>query len=340
MHAEERALSFVGSLKKTMKAHAVVGIIGCVARNLGARIIERLPRVDLVCGPNDLSHLYDHVTEIQKKRKHIVMVSAQERDKSFYKYLYHHDKKRCYVNISEGCSNFCSYCVVPHVRGCHRSRRAQDIVREIKDLVKDGIKSITLLGQNVNDYNSDYTLRTTRCKHVDFPTLLEIISDIPGIKELGFVTSHPKDMNLRIFDIMAQKPNINKYLHLPVQSGSNTILKAMNRKYTREKYLQIVKAYRKKIPHGVLATDIIVGFPGETEKDFKATLALVKRVRFNFAYIFKYSPRPHTAAARFEDNVPLKEKKRRHQVLLEEQRKISKKLKQGKFDTQFSVPAK
>jgi len=323
-HAEDRVFSFAGTLKK-LKPNPVIGIIGCMATNLKKEIVKRLPYVDLVVGPNDLSKIYDFVREIQKDRQHIVVVSAQQRDRSFYKHLHHQDKNHCFVNISEGCSNFCSYCIVPYVRGRHRSRPLPDILKEIKQLVKGGVSSITLLGQNVNDYQSAKGKRK-----LDFINLLDMISNIKGLKEISFVTSHPKDIDERLFDIMAKKPNVSKYLHLPIQSGSNKILKAMNRKYTRERYLKIIQAYRKKVPKGILATDIIVGFPNETKKDFKQTLDLVKRVKFNFAYIFKYSQRPHTRAQMMKDNVQLEEKKKRHRILLETQRKIAKKLNRVK----------
>ena len=297
----------------------IIGVIGCMAKNLGGEIIKRIPHVDLVIGPNDLGRIYDYVRVVQKERQSIVAVDSQQRDKTFYKNLHHQDKRYCYVNISEGCSNFCSYCVVPYVRGRHRSRPVKNILREVKQLVDTGISSITLLGQNVNDYQS-----FKGKKKIDFVNLLDMISDIKGVKELSFVTSHPKDIDFRLFDLMAKKKNIKKYLHLPVQSGSNRILKLMNRRYTREKYLKIIAQYRKKVPNGVLATDVIVGFPTETEKDFGDTLDLIKKIQFNFAYIFKYSPRPHTKASNMVDDLPTEIKKRRHKILLDLQKKISK----------------
>jgi len=315
-HAEHKVWSELGSREqlKKKKPDLVIGVIGCMAKNLQHRIIERMPHVDLVVGPNDLANIYDYVKKIlkERKRKQLVKVSSATRDKSFYRHLYHQNKKHSYVNISEGCSNFCSYCVVPYVRGRHRSRPIGDITKEIKQLVKDGITSITLLGQNVNDF---YYSRGR--KRVNFVGLLDMISDIKGVNELSFITSHPKDIDSKLFDLMAQKKNIIKYLHLPVQSGSNRILKLMNRRYTRQKYLKIIAQYRKRVPKGVLATDVIVGFPGETRKDFKDTLGLFKEVKFNFAYIFKYSPRPHTKARDLADDVGAGEKERRHGILLD-----------------------
>jgi len=329
-HAEDRVFSELGTLKKLKSKNEkgkslVIGVIGCMARNLGDEIIKRAPHIDLVVGPNDLARIYELVKRARKQKKQFVEIDSQVRDKSFYKYLYHKDEKHSYVNISEGCSNFCSYCVVPYVRGRHRSRPVEDIIKEVKRLVKDGVSSITLLGQNVNDYCAKVKSKNEKGKSLDFVGLLEMVSNIKGVKELGFVTSHPKDVDVRLFDLMAQRKNIKKYLHLPVQSGSNRILKLMNRKYTKEKYLEIVEQYREKLPDGILATDVIVGFPTETEKDFKETLDLVKSVGFNFAYLFKYSPRPHTKAEKLPDDVPQKEKQRRHAVLLGLQREISHK---------------
>jgi tRNA-2-methylthio-N6-dimethylallyladenosine synthase len=194
-----------------------------------------------------------------------------------------------------------------------------DIVSEIKRLIEDGVNSITLLGQNVNDYSS-----LQGRNRINFVDLLDVVSDIKGIRELSFVTSHPKDIDLKLFDLMAAKENIKKQLHLPVQSGSNRILKLMNRKYTRERYWEIIEQYRKKVPNGILATDVIVGFPSETERDFKGTSDLIKNVKFDFAYIFKYSPRPHTKALELGDSVPAEVKKQRHKILLDLQREISR----------------
>jgi tRNA-2-methylthio-N6-dimethylallyladenosine synthase len=347
-HAEDRVFSELGTLKKLkirnpnaeiqnksrirnskfeIRNLPVIGVIGCMAKNLGREITRRIPEVDLVVGPNDLAHLYDYVRIIQKRRQRIVAADSPERDKAFYKNLYHNDKQYCYVNISEGCSNFCSYCVVPYVRGKHRSRPVGDILKEVKKLVNEGVNSITLLGQNVNDFSSKFKVQSLKVKKVEFVELVKMVSEIKGVKELGFVTSHPKDIDVRLFDLMAQRPNIKKYLHLPVQSGSDRILKLMNRRYSRKKYLKIVDEFRKRIPDGILATDVIVGFPTETEKDFQKTLDLLKKVEFNFAYLFKYSPRPHTKAQKLPDGVPQKEKERRHAILLNLQREIARKRK-------------
>jgi len=226
------------------------------------------------------------------------------------------------IPISNGCNNFCSYCVVPYTRGpliCHTHK---EILKEVKEVVKKGLnpirnaisngaREIWLLGQNVNDYNSPTEQK------INFAKLLEMVNDIPGDFKIRFMSPHPADFTDELIDVMAKSKKIAKYLNLPVQSGDNEILKKMNRPYTIEQYKNLVKKIRKKIPDINLTTDVIVGFPGETQSQFKNTVKLFKEIKFNLAYIAKYSPRPGTAAFRMKDNVPLKEKKRREKILRE-----------------------
>ncbi len=210
-----------------------------------------------------------------------------------------------YIPIMTGCDNFCTYCAVPYTRGREKSRPAKEIIDEIKKLVKKGYQEIWLLGQNVNSYK------------YDFPKLLKIINDIPGDFEIHFMSSHPKDMSDELIEIISRDKKISKEIHLPVQSGNNEILKKMNRKYTVSHYKNLIKKIRKKITEAKISTDIIVGFPGETKKQFQNTVKLAKEIKFDKAYIGKYSPRPGTAAAKLKDNVPLEEKKRRWKILNE-----------------------
>lgn len=292
----------------------VIGVIGCMAENLKNKIIERMPIVDFVAGPNDVARLVAIVETIKKTKKKIVAVGSAQRDASFYRHLYHAGKKHSYVVIMEGCNNFCSYCVVPYVRGRERSRPAKDVIAEIEQLVLKGVASVTLLGQNVNSYSGG----------CNFAELLRKVSAIKGLKEISFATSHPKDATQELFEAMRDCPTIIKYLHLPLQSGSGRILRKMNRGYTKARYEAVVAQYRKIVGEGALiGTDIIVGFPTETEKDFSRTVAMMEKIRFDQAFLFKYSPRPGTKAAEFADDVSLEEKKRRHAILLELQRKIS-----------------
>ena len=211
-----------------------------------------------------------------------------------------------FVPIMTGCNNFCAYCVVPYARGSEVSRPAEEIICEVGNLIKRGYKEIWLLGQNVNSYNS-----------ISFSQLLKKINDIPGEFWIRFTSSHPKDFSDELIEVMADCKKVTEYLNLPVQSGDNEILKKMNRPYTIEYYKNLVKKIRKKIPDIALSTDIIVGFPGETEKQFENTIKLFKEIKFDMAYIVKYSPRPGTAAAKMEDAVPQKERDRREKVLTE-----------------------
>ena len=221
-----------------------------------------------------------------------------------------------YVPISNGCNNFCSYCVVPYVRGPLVCRNHEEILEEVKSLIKKGAKEIWLLGQNVNDYNSKQRTEN-RERVINFAKLLKMINKVPGDFSIRFTSPHPKNFSDELIEVMAGSKKVAKYLNLPVQSGDDKILKKMNRPYTVKQYKNLVKKIRKKIPQINLSTDVIVGFPGETKKQFENTVKLFKEIKFNIAYIAKYSQRPGTTAAKMEDNIPLKEKKRREKILRE-----------------------
>ncbi|RKY46325.1 MAG: tRNA (N6-isopentenyl adenosine(37)-C2)-methylthiotransferase MiaB [Candidatus Omnitrophota bacterium] len=335
-HAENRAISFLGSLKRlgvrgkrlvqknsenslnanryTLTAKPVIGLIGCMARNRGKELFKKMNHIDLVCGPSSFDKVFEYVDKIKKEKVRVIDLEDRVRNEEFYHASFRVDAHHAQVVISTGCSNYCSYCVVPFVRGNLRPRHPDDIIREIERNLSLGIKRITLLGQNVNDYNYAGT---------NFVKLLEKITKIEELKEIDFVTSHPKNTSKELFYLMASSPKIRKHLHLPFQSGSNRILALMNRGYTREFYLNLVKDY-KKIVKGSLSTDIIVGFPYEDEEDFNFTKQVLEEVRFRYAYIFKYSPRPNTKAYSLGDDVPEKEKERRHAILLNLQKEISK----------------
>jgi tRNA-2-methylthio-N6-dimethylallyladenosine synthase len=217
--------------------------------------------------------------------------------------------KHAYVPIMAGCDNFCSYCAVPYTRGREKSRPASEIIKEVKDLIKKGHKEITLLGQNVNSYQD--------LRFVTFPQLLKLINDIPGNFKIKFLTSHPKDVSDQLIEVIAQGKKISKEIHLPVQSGDDEILKKMNRGYTVKDYKRLIKKIQRAIPQTKISTDIIVGFPGETKKQFQNTIKLIKEMDFKDAFIAAYSPRPGTAAAKLKDDVPSDEKKRRKRILLD-----------------------
>jgi tRNA-2-methylthio-N6-dimethylallyladenosine synthase len=303
-----------------------------MAQNYKDSVFQRAPAVDFVVGPADIDKIPAIIKSLSAVKhklsprslfeKKIWETNSLARPEEIYHTGYYQDKKHAYVVISEGCSNYCSYCVVPYVRGQLKNRNYQDILREIEEATAAGITSVTLLGQNVNAYQSP---GLNHQQSIDFKQLLKMVDGIKGLKEFSFVTSHPKDTTLDLFRVISELKKLKKYLHLPVQSGSDKILKLMNRDYTRKYYLDLVRNYRRIVRGGSLSTDIIVGFPGESQDDFLATYNLLKEIKFDCAYIFKYSVRPHTPAERLVDDVTRAEKEKRHQLALNLQKGISRK---------------
>jgi tRNA-2-methylthio-N6-dimethylallyladenosine synthase len=323
-HAEDKVWSEVGRLAKatSKKVKPIIGIIGCMAQNYKENIFERSPVVDFVVGPSDIDKIAGIIKKFSVRTSSLLETKIWETDgvvrpEDIYHTGFYQDKEHAYVVISEGCSNYCSYCVVPYVRGELHHRDYKEILKEIESACGKGITQVTLLGQNVNAYKSQ----------VDFIKLLELVNQIEGLKEFSFVTSHPKDTSLDLFKSISGLDKLKKCLHLPIQSGSDRILKLMNRGYTRKFYLDLADNYRKIVNGAHLTTDIIVGFPTETDKDFSDTHDLVKEIGFDAAYIFKYSPRPNTEAARFPDDVQQQEKEKRHKIILDLQKEISRKKK-------------
>lgn len=326
-HAEDRVWSEIGRFSK-FNPKPIIGLIGCMAENYKDNAFKRMPGINLVVGTNNIAEITNLLKvalsqreEKAKTKIRFLAVSRQQRDEFVYQPKFRQDNDNSFVIISEGCDNFCSYCVVPYVRGRLRHRTPENILKEIEGVIKKGITSITLLGQNVDAYKYD---------GVDFIKLLELVNSLEGLEKFSFITSHPKDVAKNLFEAMAGLEKLKKYLHLPAQSGSDRILQLMKRGYSSSHYLDLVGGYRRALPEAGLTTDIIVGFPGESEDDFEATLDLLKKIRFNSAYIFKYSPRPHAEAGKLKDDVPAPEKERRHKILLETQKRISKELKANK----------
>jgi len=332
-HAEDKVWSEIGRICKIKSGSVslggirsssggdrpLIGLIGCMAQAYQERAFERAPSIDFVVGPADIDKIPEIIKKLTAKQgfleRKIWETDGGIRPEEIYHTGFYQDKNHAYVVISEGCSNFCSYCVVPSVRGPLRNRSHKEILKEIKEAIAQGINRFTLLGQNVNAYQDE---------DISFMKLVEFVNSFKGLKEFSFVTSHPKGSSLDLFKAMRDLEKIKKCLHLPVQSGSDRILEAMNRGYSRKFYLDLADNYRKIVKKGVLTTDIIVGFPGEEEKDFQDTYDLVKNIEFEAAYIFKYSPRLNTPAAKMADSVSRQEKERRHAVILELQKKISK----------------
>ncbi len=314
-NAENRVWGNLGMLRKIKRKNPdlIIGVIGCMAQKFKRELFHRSDLVDIVCGPSDEENLPGLVAECLKNKNKVLSVDNINKPRKEIFPEYRLNRISAYVSISHGCNNFCSYCIVPYVRGREVSRKPEDIMHEIKILAKKGIKEVILLGQNVNSYKPD------------FIHLLEKINAIDGIERIRFMTSHPKDANEKLFKAMRGLSKVCEHLHLPIQSGSDKILKLMNRGYTVKQYLNLVKKLRKIAPECRLTTDIIVGFPGETDADFKKTCNIMKKVQFDAAYLFKYSSRLPTAASKMKDNVTQEEKEKRHLELLKLQREISKK---------------
>ena len=313
-HAELRALSKTGQLKhlKEKNKNLLVGLWGCMVSQTSRvdEIKHKYPYVDFVAGTNMLHRLPEILCDCLENDRRRYYVD--ELDYSIVEGVpvEREDKIKAYVSIMYGCNNFCTYCIVPYVRGRERSRKKEDILHEVRELVKNGYKEITLLGQNVNSYGK------TLGEKCDFATLVEEICKIEGDFTLRFMTSHPKDVSDRLIEVIKNNEKVERHFHLPVQSGSTRILSEMNRKYTREGYLETVRKLREAVPDIVLTTDIIVGFPGETAEDFEDTLSLIKLVKYDSVFSFIYSKRPGTPASEIEDNTSDEEKTERMSRLL------------------------
>lgn len=320
--AENKVYGKLGQLArlKSKKPDLIIAVGGCMTQQPGAaeEMRQKAPHVDLIYGTHNLHELPNLLEEVTHLRRPVAAVWDTEGD--IVEGLPHRTAGgvKALVTISYGCNNFCSYCIVPYVRGRERSRRPEDIVQEIRALVKDGVLEVMLLGQNVNSYGRDLG------EEIDFARLLEMVNGIEGLRRIRYMTSHPRDFTLDLVRTLSRLDKVCEHVHLPVQAGSNRILELMNRGYTREDYFSLVDNLRSHIPGVSITTDLIVGFPGETEEDFAATLDLVERVEFDNAFTFMYSPRRGTAAANLPDQVPREVKKERLQRLMDLQNRISR----------------
>lgn len=345
-HAEERVFSNLGHLKhiKESRPELVVGVFGCMAQRLAAELLSH-PAVDIVCGPGQIPQLVEYVKDALSQKKKRLAVAENIRtgppenpQLEEFESVYDGDDKtipgQAFVRVMHGCNNFCSYCIVPYVRGPEVSRPPEKIIGQIKRLAAEGVKQVTLLGQAVNFYKCTSGDRTYRLSGI-----LEMVNDIEGIEWIRFVTNYPsEDDFVKICGAMRDLPKVCHHLHIPAQSGSDKILRAMNRKYTASQYLDLIETARSVVSDIAIAGDFIVGFPGETDEDFQATVDLVKKARYKNCFIFKYSPRPGTTAdKRLEDNVPVEVKKRRNIELLSVQEKISDELGRDFLDKEVNV---
>ena len=312
-NAEDKVYGEIGKFKAKSKADPdfVLGICGCMMQEEGKakKLLASYPYIDLVFGTHNIVDLPGLLEEHIKTHKSLLDVISYPGDIIEGLPSIRLDPYKAYVNISYGCDKFCTYCIVPYTRGRERSRPMRSIIEECKKLVEQGYKEITLLGQNVNSYGKDFHDGTS------FATVLEEVAKL-GIPRLRFMTSHPYDFSLPMLDVIAKYPNIMKCIHLPVQSGSTEVLRQMGRRYTREQYLQLVEEVRKRIPDCAITTDIIVGFPNETEEQFEDTLSLCEQVKYDAAFTFIYSPRAGTPAAKMVDNVSDEVKHERFDRLL------------------------
>ncbi|MCK4851846.1 MAG: tRNA (N6-isopentenyl adenosine(37)-C2)-methylthiotransferase MiaB, partial [Candidatus Omnitrophica bacterium] len=290
--------------------------LGCMAQRHGELLFKEYPQVDMVVGPSNIYDIPDLAARALGPEK-ILAIDKQKRPMTKMNPEYRSGVFSAFVNIMYGCNNFCSYCIVPYVRGREVSRPKRVIIDEIKALADRGFREITLLGQNVNSYGAGLSGRTT------FPGLLEAVNGIGGIERIRFTTSHPRDAGNGLFRAMRDLDKVCEHIHLPLQSGSNKILDLMNRKYTVEEYRAKIDLLREMVPGAAVTTDIIVGFPSEKESDYQATRRAMEKIGYNSAFIFKYSPRSPALSSRLVDDVPAEAKKQRNNELLDMQRKIS-----------------
>ncbi|MDC3416324.1 tRNA (N6-isopentenyl adenosine(37)-C2)-methylthiotransferase MiaB [Aquibacillus salsiterrae] len=311
-NAENKVFGEIGHLKplKLEKPDLIVGVCGCMSQEEAVvnRILKKHPFIDMIFGTHNIHRLPALLNEAMLSKEMVVEVWSQEGDIIENLPKVRKGKIKGWVNIMYGCDKFCTYCIVPYTRGKERSRRPEDIIQEVRHLAAQGYQEITLLGQNVNAYGKDLDIE------YGLGDLMEEISkiDIPRVR---FTTSHPRDFDDRLIEVLAKGGNLLDHIHLPVQSGSSEVLRVMARRYTREDYLELVRKIRTAMPNATLTTDIIVGFPNETDEQFEETLSLVEKVGFESAYTFIYSPREGTPAAKWEDNIPMEVKKERLQRL-------------------------
>ena len=325
-NAETKVHSKLGNLHKIKlnKPHLIIGVLGCMAQNLKDDLLKNKPYVDIILGPDSYRKIPDLINRHVKDNKSIVDTKLSRYE--VYENLFpsRGDTFNAWVSIMRGCDKFCSFCIVPFTRGRERSRSVESVVEEVKKAVDQGFVEITLLGQNVNSYNFEGK---------SFSDLLLAVSDINGVKRIRYTSPHPQDINVELLEVMASRKNICNYVHFPMQSGSNEVLKRMNRTYTREHFYDMAMKIREIMPNCGLSTDIIVGFPGETDEQFRETLDLMEAIKFNSAFTFKYSPRPYTKAEQFSDHISEDIKKSRLDEMLILQRKHTLELNQNMVGT-------
>lgn len=320
-HAEKRVLGLLGNLKQRarLKPGMIIAIGGCMAENRETReyILKKVPHVKVIFGTRSYHHLPELIDQARRENTPQVLTGDGDRQLPGILPACHENSFQAYVTIMYGCNNFCSYCIVPYTRGREQSRPVEEIYREITALVERGYLEVTLLGQNVNSYGKDLGDGSS------FAGLLRKLDQIPGLSRIRYMTSHPRDFTDELIETIARSDKVCEHFHLPLQAGSDRILKLMNRGYTAERYLKLVEKIRRAVPGAAITTDLIVGFPGESEDDFLATLEMIERVRFDAAYTFIFSPRKGTPAATMPDQLPVEVAKERLNRLIRVQNRIS-----------------
>jgi tRNA-2-methylthio-N6-dimethylallyladenosine synthase len=356
-HAEDRVYGRLGMLGKAKKKNPdlIVGLMGCMVEEHKEKLFKRFPQLDLMVGTRNIKDLPDLIEEVRKTRRQVSNIKQDGISIEYSDLINRHDKFHAWLPIMTGCNKVCTFCIVPVTRGSEVSMPSREVYREASRLANEGVKWITLLGQNVNSYDgnsksgilnskqirnpnasnlehpnlnivSDFDIRDSDFLHTDrvtFPELLDMLCQIEGLERISFTTSHPQDATEELFRVIARNPKISRRFHLPLQSGANHILRRMKRLHTYEDYRAKIEAMRKMIPDIAVTTDIIVGFSGETDEDYRATIQALQEIRYDGAFIYKYSVRPGTPAAKLQDDVPLPVKEKRNQELLAIQREIS-----------------
>ncbi len=322
--AEDKVYGKIGEIKglKRKNPDLLLGITGCMAQKEGEKLIKRAPHIDFVLGTNKIHEVVSTVQKLEAASvKHVVDTEIRESEMPEDVAIHRKNSLSAWIPIMYGCNNFCTYCIVPYVRGRERSRLPEDIVKEVQEAAAQGFKEITLLGQNVNSYGKDHG-------KASFAELLAMVDKVEGIERIRYMTSHPKDLSDEVIEVIKNSRHICKHFHLPVQYGSNRILKAMNRVYTVEGYRELVRKIRAAVPEASLTTDLIVGFPGETEEDFQQLMEFLAEIRYDQAYTFIYSKRSGTPAAEMENQVDDRCKHERLNRLMELQNSISLEINQ------------
>lgn len=347
---ERKVMSKLGELKslKKIKNNLIIGVCGCMAQRAGNEIVKRAPFVDIIIGTDQIFELPQLISKVRAGERPVFALDLPKRNGNIAfakpKRVIGDIGLKHFVPIMYGCNNYCAYCVVPFTRGPERSRPIEDIVAEVQELTSHGCREVTLLGQNVNSYGktqqkSDnlHQLQNNTDSLCDFPTLLGRLNEIEGLWRIRFTTSHPKDLSDRLIDAMARLPKVCEHLHLPIQAGDNRILHAMNRHYTVEHYISLVEKLRNAIPGIAITTDIMVGFPGETEEQFQNTLNAVRRIQFDGAFMFAFNPRPGTKAAELPNQIDNKTKQRRLLELINLQNQITLERNEKEVGQEFEV---